>query len=137
MIAHQILLALHVLTAVLGVGPLLAMAIIASAEVNRVPHDTRSLVLLSRIIQWALVLMLATGGFLLQQTAWVYMHMAWFQVSFALFVFVGAALGMTNRPIRKAGKEPAPAALARVRLLAWICCALVGCIVVLMVTKPF
>jgi uncharacterized membrane protein len=112
------------------------MALIASAESHRTPHDTRYLVLLSRIIQWALVLMLVSGGLLLRDTAWIYLHMAWFQISFALFVFVGAALGMTNRPIRKAGKEPAPRQLVNVRRLAWICCVLVACIVVLMVTKP-
>lgn len=132
-----VILSVHVLTAVLGVGPLFAMALIAADATSSASRDNlRHLVLLSRIIQWALVLMFITGLLLLWESSWIYMHMRWLPVAFGLFVFVGAALGMTNRPIRKAATNPAPGDLLRVQRLAWICVALVAVIVVLMVLKP-
>ncbi len=132
-----VLLTTHVIAAILGVGPILAMALLASdSEASKRPELLRYVVLLSRLIQWALLVMLVTGLLLLRQTGWAFAQTTWLRISFVLFLAVGAVLGFTNRPVRKALSGPAAPDLRRVRQLTWLCTVLVAVIAFLMVTKP-
>ncbi len=134
MTERLILLSLHAVTAVLGLGPIVALALLASRRTP--PEIAKALVFFSRLIQWALLVMLATGLWLSLLSGWAVLRQPWMHVSLTLYLVAGALLGLNGPKLRRAVADSTAGDLSRVRRFALISCALVGGIVVLMVVKP-
>jgi hypothetical protein len=125
----------HVLTAVLGVGQIAAIAVV-SAVARRAgeaaPSTAASLGQLARGATWSLVVMLVTGALLDFALGRAFDRAWWFRGSVLLLVVLGFLLGRTRRALRK----PDAQVLAVVQRGAVAMCAVVAAIVALMVIKP-
>jgi len=136
MAGYTHLLALHILFAVIGIGPVTVIALLAIKE----PEGDALKTVMTRgrlILQPALLLMLLTGIGLLWVTGWSYMHTAWFLISFVLFIALGAFTGILQKNVRKATTpEEAAAHASSTRLMGWLALLSTVVIVWLMVTKP-
>ena len=132
MAGYTHLLALHILFAVLGIGPAAFMAAVAIKPPSR---DALEIVIHrgNRIVGPSLGLMFLTGVGLLWVTGWTYMKAPWFIISFLLFLLIGALSGMMNSQLRKAGEGVIPGSF---RALGWTLLVATAVIVWLMVTKP-
>ena len=133
---YSSLVFLHVLAAILGLGPLTALAIASSSPAPAVPLAWFARLL--RVVGWGLALMLVTGILLIMQTRGAYAGAGWTRVAVALFVVLGALLGIVRRRLRRSGQEAASGALPPgVRPLLWTMCGLVAVITYLMEAKPW
>ena len=140
--AFTSVLALHVVVAVLGVGSITSVAIVAgtSRRMSRVSTDVfASLRSLLRASGVSLGVMLLTGILLNVIAGGGFGRMWWFRGSALLLVVSGALHGVAGRAIRTAagGEEGSRTALRRVEGIAYGICALVAVIAVLMALKPF
>lgn len=127
---------LHVLTAILGLGPLTVLALAASGP-SRTAFPLERFARVLRLVGWSLAGMFVTGAGIIAFTHGALGETGWMRASFALFVFLGFLHGMARRQIRiarKAGSATAPGpALGR---LLWSMCIVVGAITYLMEAKP-
>jgi hypothetical protein len=121
---------LHVLTAVLGTGQVVAIAFLAGAA-RRAPHDDTYAVLrrLLRIFQASLVILLGTGVWMALLVGPAYERTIWFRASSVLVLALGAVAGMMGKAVKKK-------AASRAEGLGWIMVGLVAVMVLLMVIKP-
>jgi hypothetical protein len=134
-------LALHVVVAVLGVGSIASIAIVAGAS-RRAGRVTDEVLLtlgsLLRASGISLGVMLVTGVLLNLAAGNGFSATWWFRGSALLLVATGVLHGIARRTVRAA---PASAdrgsALRRVEGLAYAMCALIAVIAVLMELKPF
>jgi hypothetical protein len=140
---YQIALALHALVAVLGVGQVLALVVLASearAGGDRLPVTLGLMRTLARIIGISLGLMLLSGIGVMIPTRGAYGAAWWFRIAFLLFIVLGAFNGMLQRALRVASgpaSSGSAAAVARISTLAWSMVGIVAVIVTLMAAKPF
>ena len=130
-------LVVHVLAAILGVGPVAFMAILGSraAPAGELALERRDLLAaVSRWLSVALALMLLTGVLLGVVAG---QHEArWYRASVLLVVLIGALNGFARRKLRKADPvDPAPSLRFAARV-SWCMCALVGVITTLMTLQP-
>jgi hypothetical protein len=132
---YSVVVSLHVITAVLGLGPLAALAVIASrSDTGEFPPQRATALL--RIVTWSLVGILVTGVIMIAFTKGALGRTRWMMSSVILFVLLGFLLGQARRVLRRAlGATPSviPAALSRI---LWTMCAVVAAIVYLMEAKP-
>jgi uncharacterized membrane protein len=137
--ARSILLVIHVATAVVGLGPITAIAVLATRSRTATPDSLSGLARLVDLASWSLGLMILTGIGLLYVSGWALASFWWLRVGFLLVLVIGALLGISRGALRKAKADPArvPAALGRVTVLAWLAVLTATVIVVLMVGKPF
>ncbi len=121
---------LHVLTAVLGTGQVVAIALLART-VRASPHDpTRALLArLVRLFQWSLLVMLVTGVAMALVVGSFYERTIWFRTSSVLVLVVGALSGMMGAALKRKNER-------RAEGLAWGMVALVAVMALLMVAKP-
>lgn len=127
---------LHVLTAILGLGPLATLAVVASSSTLVLPVER--FVQWLRVVGWSLAAMLVTGGFLVQQTNGALARTGWMRASLGLFVVLAACYGIARRRLRRRPDAMPPVALPQgVRPLLWAMCTLVAAITYLMETKPW
>ena len=133
---YSSLVSLHVLAAILGLGPLTALAL-ASA----LPSPGWSLAWferLLRVVGWGLGLMLVTGILLVAQTHGALGRTGWMKLAVGLFFALGALQGVVRRRVRRsrvaAPEGPLPAGMAP---LLWTMCGLVAVITYLMEAKPW
>jgi hypothetical protein len=132
---------LHVLIAILGVGQVVAMAVVASAarsEATAPPWACRAL---RRLAQWntaSLSLMLITAGVMEYATGGGYHQALWFRVAFLLLLLLGFLQGRTRSALRKADRARSltSGTLLQVQRSSLTMCAVIGVIVVLMELKP-
>ncbi len=130
MTGYNWVVALHAAIAVLGIGQVGAIAILArTSDRALVPAIGR----LAGTATWSLVLLLITGGIVTYFGPAFFVGMWWFRVSIALFLILGALNGQMRRAFRSADKTSLP----RIEKLAWTMCVLVLAIVVLMEAKPW
>jgi len=140
---YQTGLAVHALVAVLGIGPVLAIALLAGearAGSDRLPATLASMARLARITSISLGLMLLSGIGLMIPTRGAYGAAWWFRIAFVLFLVLGFFNGQLQRAVRVAGGAASDAsarAVARLSTLAWTMCGIVAVIVILMAAKPF
>lgn len=142
MSAYAPLVASHVIVAVVGIGLLGAVPLVARAARRAaltVPASAALLEPLLRATRWSLAVMALTGILLDVAVRGAFHSGGWFRASFALLVFVGFAHARARAGLRKA---PAPAAdaaaaLRRVERWGWAMCATVALIAALMEVKPF
>jgi hypothetical protein len=129
-------LVVHVLAAVLGVGPVAFMAIVGSRPaitLESAIERREVLVALSRWVSIACALMLLSG---LVLGASGLHEMAWYRASVLLLVAVGALNGVVRRKLRKTEAAATAQSLRFVARASWAMCAIVGAITVLMTLRP-
>lgn len=133
---YSTLVSLHVLTAILGLGPLGTLALLASSPSPALPVPRFSQVL--RIVGWSLGVMLVTGVMLIALTHGAHARAVWPRVSVGLFLVLGALQGLVRRRLKRCQAEglagTLPAGLAP---LLYAMCALVVIITYLMEAKPW
>jgi hypothetical protein len=130
---YQVALATHTVVAVLGIGSVLSLVLLAQdarAGSNHLPVTLAMMAKLARVVQISLGLMLISGIAVLIPTQFAYAHAWWFRVSFILFLVLGFFTGQLQRAVRTS-------AVARLSSIGWIMCTLVVIIVILMASKPF
>lgn len=133
---YSTLVFLHVLTAILGLGPLTTLALVASSTTSIMPADRFGQLL--RVVGWSLGAMMVTGVFLVHQTQGALGKTVWVRVSFGLFIVLGALQGVARRRLKRSMAATASGALPRgLSPLLWTMCALVGAITYLMEAKPW
>jgi hypothetical protein len=135
---QSILLLVHVLTGVLGVGQIAAVAAIASAASSS-KETLRSLSLVVRGATWSLVIMFLTGGALDGVSHGIFHGTWWFRISTVLLLLLGFLFARMQRTLRMLDADKADLADVRARflLLARIVIAAVLVITGLMVLKPW
>jgi hypothetical protein len=137
--AYSILLSVHVVTAILGLGQIAGTVIVASSTRIDDPVAPGTVAVLRRLgfgTFAALVIMLISGA-LLDLTGGGAFHTAlWFRLSFALLIALGALQGVIRRALRKAERTPNHGALRRVARLSGVMCAVVAAVAILMEAKP-
>ncbi|MCB2198346.1 hypothetical protein KQI63_03015 [bacterium] len=131
MAGYQHTLMLHVLVAVVGIGPLAALAVLALSKTERglVAHVGKQL---SRWASASMGLMLLTGIYLLYVTGWGYLQAAWFWVAFVLYL----ALEPLQRVIIKRASRDDEKTQAASRPLGWVLLVSLIVIVYLMYARP-
>lgn len=127
---------LHVLTAILGLGPLTALAVVSSSPTPAMPPERFAQLL--RVVGWSLAAMLVTGVLIVAQTHGALGKTGWVRVSLGLFVVLGALHGTVRRRLKRS-RDTAPSVALPQGLspLLWAMCALVGAITYLMEAKPW
>jgi hypothetical protein len=131
----------HVLVAILGVGQVVAIAVVASTartEATAPPWAFQALRWLARWTGISLLLMMSTAVLIEYATGGGYHRTLWFRASIGLWIVVGFLQGRMRRALRTAdGAESLTAgALLRIQRGSLAMCALVGVLVVLMELKP-
>jgi hypothetical protein len=135
-------LAAHVLVAVLGLGSIASVAVVAATarRAGRASIEVSAwLGPLLRYSVFSLAAMLITG-ILLDLVAGGAFHRAWwFRVSALLLLATGALHAQARRTVRKglAKESSREVVLRRVEHIAYGMCALIASITVLMEVKPF
>lgn len=126
----------HVITAILGLGPLTALALVSSSARVSVPRTWFTRLL--RVVSWSLMAMLVTGVLILAQTHGAFGKTGWVRVSVGLFVVLGLLLGIVQRRLKRSSAEAisgdVPGGLTP---LLWAMCALIVAITYLMEAKPW
>jgi hypothetical protein len=141
-ILYQSLLATHALAAVLGLGSIASVAIVASKARRAGRGLTEVSIWLGPLLRYSalgLAAMLVTGVLLDLIVSGAFSGTWWFRGSALLLLATGALHGRARRAVRKGlseegGKE---FALRRVERMAYGMCALIAVITVLMEVKPF
>jgi succinate dehydrogenase hydrophobic anchor subunit len=131
----------HVLAAVLGLGSIASIAIIA-ARARRGRGLTDVSIWLAPLLGYSafsLAVMLVTGVLLDLTVRGAFSATWWFRVSVLLLVATGALHGQVRRVVRKGLVEESGRqfALRRIERLAYAMCVLIAVITVLMEVKPF
>jgi hypothetical protein len=135
-------LVVHVLVAVLGLGSIASVAIVAATAGRLERGPTAALTWLGPLLRYSgfsLAAMLATGILLGITSAGAVHEAWWFRGSALLLVLTGALHGRARRAVRRglASEGDGELAMRRVARLAYGMCALVAVIAVLMEVKPF
>jgi hypothetical protein len=144
--AYTFLVSVHVIVALLGLGPLMALALLtrrpplAAGAPRTLPPEMalRAFLRLLRVSQVSLGLMFGTGATLIALVHGAFGQQRWMMVSVALFVVLGGAAGLTQRRLKKA-LTPAgsPAHVEQAHRFLVGMCVLVAIIAWLMQAKPF
>ncbi|MBX3024042.1 hypothetical protein KF840_03935 [bacterium] len=133
---YSTLVFLHVLAAILGLGPLTTLAVASSWPAPSMPAERFAQLL--RVVGVSLGAMLATGVLLVQQTNGALGRTGWVRASLALFILLAVLHHIVRRRARRRQGGSPPAALPPgLRPLLWAMCALVAAITYLMTAKPF
>jgi hypothetical protein len=135
-------LVLHVVVAVLGLGSIASIAIVAGSarRAGRGPEMVLPwLSPLLRFSAFSLGAMLVTGILLDLAAKGAFHDLWWFRGSALLLVAAGALHGGMRRTVRLGlAKQTEPdAVLSRVERLAYAICTLIAAITLLMEVKPF
>jgi hypothetical protein len=126
-IVHDVALALHVLAAVLAVGPVVAIPLIARFA-RREGQIGALLPVLMRIVQIGLGVMLLTGVVLDVSVSGAFHRMIWFKAAVALFLVIGVSFGRARTALRRSS-------LADVERWGWAMCGAVALVTIVMQTK--
>lgn len=135
-----IALTIHVLAAILGLGPIVAMAFANARrpEQGALAEELRGLML--RLSTWTslgLGTLLLTGVLIEVASGGSFHGTWWFRLSFLLFIVLGVLNGQTRRKLRRLGTGGAADALRAVSVPVWSMLAIVGVIAVLMTNRPW
>jgi hypothetical protein len=129
---YSLILVIHVLSAILGLGPVAAVAMLAAmARRNGAlePVSTPISTLL-KFSGFSLALLLVTGILLDLVADGAFRGTWWYRLSLLLMIAIGALHGISRGAARKG-------LLARVEMLSYGMCALIAVMTILMEVKPF
>jgi hypothetical protein len=135
-----IALTIHVLAAILGLGPVVAMAFTSArrpAEAS-LAEELRTLML--RLSTWTGLGLgtLLLSGVLIEAAAGGSFHETWwFRLSFLLLIVLGALNGQIRRRLRRLDKARAADALRAVSVPVWSMLAIIAVVTILMINRPW
>src|SRR5262249_32821104 len=135
-------LVVHVLVAVLGLGSIASVALMAATARQSGRGLTGVAEWLGPLLRWSavsLATMLITGVLLDVAAGGAFRKSWWFRGSGLLLLATGALHGQARRAVRRgiAQKDEAEIHLRRVARMGYGMCALIAAITVLMEVKPF
>jgi hypothetical protein len=135
-------LVVHVLVAVLGVGSIASLAILAGTARRSGRGSTDPSAWLAPLLRYSAVslgAMLLTGALLDFVAGGAFHEAWWFRGSALMLVATGGLHAQARRAVRRglAGEGVTAVTLRRVERIAYGMCALIAAIAVLMETKPF
>lgn len=139
MTLYAFLLSVHVIAAILGLGQVTALALLASSLAARLsvgPETWRLLQLLVRGTTVGLIVMMVTGVLIEWSLSGPYHETWWFRASFLGLLVVAALHARTRAALRTRealGEQTTMRGLAR---RAWMMSAVIAAIAVLMELKP-
>lgn len=126
---------LHVLAAILGLGPLTTLAVVSSSSTPSMPVERFAQLL--RVVGWSLAALLVTGMLIIAQTHGALGETGWVRMSVGLFLVLGALHGLVRRRLKRAPDTPSVALPRGLSPLLWTMCLLVAAITYLMEAKPW
>jgi len=134
---YSTVVSIHVVTAILGLGPLTVLAVVSSRPVAEgLPWDRVAQFL--RLIGWSLAGMFVTGAVIVALTHGALGQTGWLRASVALFLLLGLLHGLTRRHIRRiCGTPPPLTSIKTLSALLWTMCAVIAAITYLMEAKPW
>jgi hypothetical protein len=138
--AYELTICIHVVTAIVGVGQVTGLVLVAATSRKSLPVAPATWTALKRLARgtsWSLLLMLLTGLILEFLAGGVHGHSWWFRIAVLLFLGCGAVLGMIQRALKKGEAAGDGAVLAAVVTRGWIVVGLVAVIAGLMQLKPW
>jgi hypothetical protein len=128
---------LHVITAILGLGPLTVLAIGCSRPTS-VPLPWDRIAGTLRLVGWSLAAMFATGALLIALTHGALGETGWVRASFALFLLLGALHGVARRQLKKLrNTSPPPTHASPLGAILTSMCGVTAAITYLMEAKPW
>jgi hypothetical protein len=130
----------HAIIAILGLGQVLATALLATSMRREEPVAPTMWSALQRLVRgtsWAIGLMLLSGVLVEGASGGMYHETLWFRLAFFQTILLGALNGFGRRALRNVDPSTPAKPLRRVSLSAWIMCALIADITVLMELKPW
>jgi hypothetical protein len=139
MTLYQLAISIHVVTAILGIGQIAGIAVLASSTAAQAPVGAGTWTALQRLARgttWSLVIMLLSGALLEYATGGAYHQEWWFRLSFVCVLLLGAINGRSQRALRKRESVGGERTLKPVVRSAWIMCAITAVVAVLMEVKP-
>jgi hypothetical protein len=137
MTPYIITLSVHVVVAVLGLGQIAGMLVLAHAtDGPDGPVPRKALERLVRGIRWSLVLMFLTGALIEYLGGGLFHDSWWFRTSFVLLLVIGAINGWMGRLLRRLDSAATAPILVRLRRGAWAMCTVLATITFLMEAKP-
>jgi hypothetical protein len=131
---YSIVLSLHVITAILGLGPLAAVTVLTAPGLSL---PLLPLQRIMRLVIWSLLVMLVTGGVLAGLVRGAFEHAWWLRISVILFFFLGFLHGRVRRTLRAVGSTPDSELMRRINRILWVMCLCVAAIAYLMQAKPW
>jgi len=133
------LLFVHLVSAVLGVGPIMGLVVVARGGGSSPAVAISISNALLRLTNWGLLAMVLSGLALLYQAQWIQVNAWWLRIGVLLACVVGMGLGLAQSALRQAKRDPSrvDSILSRVATLSWISVAAVVATVALMALKPF
>jgi hypothetical protein len=136
---YAVAISIHVVTAILGLGQVAAIAVVAGSAAV-MSADSPSWTALQRLVVGArssLVVILLSGAFIEYVSGGAFHAAWWFRLSFFGLLALGACTGAVGRTLRRRAALGNERARQRVVLIAWVMCALTASIAVLMELKPW
>jgi hypothetical protein len=143
---YVLIVSLHLVIAILGLGPLMALALFTKrpspsrGEIPAMPSvmALRAWMRLVRISQVGLVLMFGTGAILIGLVHGAFGRQLWMITSVALFVLLGGGAGLVQSCFKKALQPTGSMVhIGRAHRILVTMCAMVVVIAWLMKAKPF
>ncbi len=131
---YSLVVFLHVLTAILGLGPLTVMAMASTRPANPSISVDR-LMQGMRLVGFSLGAMFVTGAIAISLTHGALGQTRWMRISLGLFLLLGILHGLTRRRMKMARDARLPA--QGLKPLLWSMCAVVAAITYLMEAKPW
>ena len=131
---YSTVLALHVITAVLGLGPLGAVTILTSGGTTLPVLPLQKIM---RVVIWSLLVMLVTGCVLAGLVRGAFEHAGWLRLSVILFFLLGFLHSRVRRALRGVGTTLSSDAMRQINRILWGMCACVAVITYLMQAKPW
>lgn len=143
---YSTVVSIHVIVAILGLGPLMTLAVltrrltVATGVSAATPPEAalRAFLRLLRLAQVSLGLMAVTGATLIAIVHGAFGHQLWMVISVVLFLVLGGGTALAQSYLRKAiTPEGAVVYLERAHRALAALCVLVVLIAWLMESKPF
>ena len=131
---YSIILDLHVITAILGVGPLAAATVLTAAGSSPQPLALRRVM---RFVIWSLAAMLVTGVALVALSHGALRDAWWIRISTILFLLLGFLHVRVSRSLRNAGAAIEAVSMRRINRTLLGMCLCVAAIAYLMQAKPW
>ncbi|MFT3928581.1 MAG: hypothetical protein QM778_38990 [Myxococcales bacterium] len=141
MTLYAFLLSIHVIGAILGLGQVVGIAVVASSSrATPSPIGPQTWELLRILVQGTtagLITMMVTGVLIEWSLGGPYHDFWWFRVSFFELLALGAIHARTRVALRQRDTLEEQATLRGIARRAWVMCLLIAATTVLMETKPF
>ena len=140
MTPYTLALCVHVVAAVLGLGQVVATARFASAASRQLPAPPLVLTTLGQLLRGttgALTFMLLSGVAVEYASGGAVHDTWWFRLAFFQVLVLVVINGVVWRALRRSGAASTARLLRGVAWSAWVMCALIGEVTVLMEVKPW